>query len=128
VPWPVYSERFFHRQDSTAWWYWTVPAGHRVVISSLTAVGDGVNTTYFFVTINAASLFWFPVQVAESSRVITTRQVAYAGEQLGFTMSRSKASLAVSGYLFAQPSGATADAPELVEGDPPGWYADLELD
>lgn len=121
---PVYSVRFFLKTNTTSWWYWTVPAGRRAVITDAALVGDGVANSDFYATIGGVYVVFVVVPGSNPSYFFRTRQVAYAGEILGVKMGRSNCHFALSGYLFADDAITQKEAAAWVPGEPPeGWEA-----
>lgn len=108
----VYSVRFLQVHAPDGWHVYTVPAGFRAVVRSITCVVYGTGTPVYQVYV--ATTYILNVSVpANDTRVFDMRQVVYAGEALGASVTLATAHLSVTGYLFADPAGGKAPAVEI---------------
>jgi len=114
----AYTQRFMLFFGGTGAITYTVPAGHRIVVRSMTVFNGGATGT------NAA--LWIQGQVVAGLTPGSNRgaelalyAVAYAGEALGVTYDSAAHSGQVTGYIFQDPTGPIgraqlADAPALL--------------
>jgi hypothetical protein len=116
---PVYSERLFLKTNTTAWNYWTVPAGFRAVITDAALVGNGTSNCDFYGTIGGVYVLFVVVPGTNPSYFFKTRQVAYAGETIGVKMGVTNCHMAVSGYVFRDVTLLKSGPFEWTEGPPP---------
>jgi hypothetical protein len=130
MPWPVYSEQLFARQNSTAWAYVTVPAGQRWIVTCATVKGVSAIVTGVQIALAGIVLMWLPIQATEYGRVTNLRSVLYAGQQLGAVMSHDGMGVGIAGYAFGSVGRSIREVPPAEEGPPPpGWtgWGDLPL-
>lgn len=123
---PVYSERFL-RHSAGASGIYTVPAGKRVIVQSVSAVTDpaasGLKAWQLDVGVFATAAFSFPVNVGGHTEEL--RVVVYAGEAIKLWTYGSSISATVCGYLFDDPTRALADdVDELQDGPGAPFWAD----
>lgn len=104
----AYTERFLHVGPLAGTTYFTVPVGHRAVVRSLAARNDA--STAGNVVLIVAEFVIYQVAIpaaAGSSATYETRQVAYATERVGLSISGS-VQVMLSGYLFEDSVGKPA--------------------
>jgi len=116
MSWPAYSERFLHH-SAEGWWYYEVPANKRLILTHIDVANATNVVAGFRVVVGPIIVAWIVDLAAYTSRTVTTRQVAYQGEELGlFIAGGTHASL--SGYLLDDNSGRTG--PPLAPTNKPG--------
>jgi hypothetical protein len=123
VAFPLYSVRFLAFATKNLWYYYTVPAGHRIIVRSITLTGNPTVATGFWATLAGVNLFIVTLPASERSRTYEMRQVGYAGEALGGSLYEDASSMIVSGYLLRESALGQSAAPEL-ETEPaatPEW-------
>lgn len=106
MPWPTYSERFFHHQ-AAGYWYWTVPDGMRAIVQCYTAVNETRQDTYTWLKIGPIEAAFMFLPVAVYTKTENMRQVAYQGEELTLHIGYQGTHVTISGYLLADTSGNT---------------------
>jgi hypothetical protein len=106
VPWPVYSERFLHHQGAGTW-IWTVPAGHRAVVTNIDIVNYADVGAVCSIAIGPILAEYVVFQAANPVIHRVLRTVAYQGEEVKLTLTQTGVHTSVGGYLFADATGAT---------------------
>ena len=108
--WPVYSERFVKlaAQGSVAY---TVPAGHRAVVTCITAANWSGTTRGGQVLAGGATVWRVSMPGTLLSLVEEMRVVVYAGEQVVAANDGADLYVTVSGYLFQDVTGRSAPPP-----------------
>jgi hypothetical protein len=110
MAWPVYTETFIRHAAWGSTGKWTVPAGHRAVITSITAMSY---TTGGDVWAGVSDVpFWYAVLQAKSSAVVGCRVVAYSGQTVEGYVQASGQRVTISGYLFREGALARGRRPE----------------
>lgn len=101
----AYTERILAPPASSGTTYATVPAGYRIVVKSLAARNDQsqVGNIVLLVADHLVYQVTIPAS-AGSSITYETRQVAYAGERIGLSIS-GFVSCMLSGYVFQDTVG-----------------------
>lgn len=120
-PW---SERFLLMTVPATWVSYTVPAGYRAVVRSITCVSAGTGA---LVQVAAAggNLLYHVFQAGETTRNYDLRAVLYQHEAIMAYVSPLNTHAYISGYLFEDASGLTSapgdvdlvadeDAPEIL--------------
>lgn len=118
--WPVYTERFLAVSGQGVWGYYTVPSGHRAVITSLVFSNSGTTAGYSTVTVAGVVLYRSDLATTASSAV-QLRAAIYQTEQIGGFTSNSNMRLVASGYLFRLAPGTMEELQDVQKGlEPPG--------
>ncbi len=114
---PTYSERFTHGNVAATVTY-TVPAGYRAVVRSVSGVNARNDATGYVVVMVGGIRCVQRYPAVGESLALEMRQVCYAGETITQITSLTNIDVAVSGYLLKDPSGAKG---------PPGGMTVREL-
>jgi hypothetical protein len=103
----VYSTRFIASNTIGGTTNYTVPAGYRAVVRSITAVNNGSHETYAFVTIAGIGVaLWLDDTIASQGfSYWNGRHVINTGEELSTSNGATDGGVAVmvSGYLLELP-------------------------
>lgn len=102
MPGPSFTERFVATQ-ATGWTYWTVPAAKRAVVRSVDVCNFDAASWAALITLNGVPFVNTKVPGAGGRINYDGRQVLYHGEVLGVYLEHGNMSIAVTGYLFADP-------------------------
>jgi hypothetical protein len=94
---------------------YVVPAGYRAVVRSIIASTNATGASNAWVYLGATVIAAFSIPAPNVHQTLDLRQVAYAGEQLGFVTGGASVFLAVSGYLLRDPTGAQAPPLEAMD-------------
>jgi hypothetical protein len=126
MPWPVYTHRFLVVNIPAAWSYWTVPAGMRAVVKSVTIVNGGTSSTDGAQLRVGSTFLALHNPAAKTTAVLAMTQVAYGGEVLSGWVTGPSTFMSVSGFLFEDPAAAVSapgDAGVIrrPENKPAGW-------
>lgn len=111
MPTGVYSERFLVQNAPLAWKNYRIPSGHRAIVKSVTVSSDAAagGPVHLYLAGYPLIIASAPVGIASLSYAIYG--VAYAGDLLSIYIEPARTYAQVSGYLFVDPSGATAPPP-----------------
>jgi len=112
MAWPIYTETF-QRVTAQGTWLWTVPAGHRAVVKSITVMALGAPPSNTWVIVGGVYVAYFTFQAAGVSRAQDLLAVAYAGQKTEILIGTAGTHVTLSGYLFSDSSGRTGPAGEL---------------
>jgi len=129
VSWPVYSTRFIRTSVATTWMTYTVPAGKRAVVKSISASNSTAAAGTAYVNVAGTAVMNVALQAKIYSEALAMAHVAYAGETISGYLSGPNMSLVVSGYLLDDPGGMLREHREAVQEDPqpPPPAGELEL-
>lgn len=112
MPWPVYTETFARSSSASGTWSsYTVPAGRRAVVKSVSGVNVSSGVARLFARVAGFYVVQRALQ-AGTDYVWNGTIVAYAGQAIEVTSQDFTAHAAISGYLFAEA------ARELITGEP----------
>jgi hypothetical protein len=103
----VYSERLLTAQGTSGWHQWRVPAGRRVIVTDIAVVNSPGLESVCQVALAGVAVADFRFLVKEYSVHLGLRQVIYQGEVAMIYLSDPEMAASMSGYLFADDSGAT---------------------
>jgi hypothetical protein len=114
VPWPVYSERFIGISNSTGWWSFTVPAGRRAIIKSVTVVSVATTAALVDLSADVFRVYRRTFPAGEASVYFETMVVLYQGEQMWLNVNALGVSVTVNGWLLNATSSPVDDVPDAV--------------
>jgi hypothetical protein len=117
----VYTYRFIFTSNSGQWVYWTVPAGYRAVLRSLSLVNTDASTRRCIVSVAGKYIYFSDVQAAGTTRSVDLRMAVYQGEQMGAYTESAAMPVQLTGYLFRD-DGSGYALEEAVVGDPPPQF------
>lgn len=106
----VYSERFLLTSTFGAWIYYTVPAGRRAVLRSVSITTAAPVGAIAAVALKGFNVVLRQFQATNVTENYDMRHVAYGGETMGAYASAKDVVVAMSGYLFVD-TGARAEHP-----------------
>jgi hypothetical protein len=112
VPWPVYTETFIRRSNPPGWYAFEVPAGERAIVKSVQACQTTTTAGDVACKVNGIFICYFTLPATFGQLVQPVLAVARAGWLVEAYVPVSGIHVVVSGYLFADPQGASEDAPE----------------
>jgi hypothetical protein len=115
----VYSERFIQTNLTNTHVIFTVPAGKRAVIRTMTATNLATAVGQVTVWINGVILWNSLLQVADRTKIAELRGVAYAGEEINMLLEGASMIGQIHGYLFDDQAGAAVTAGDVRED--PFW-------
>jgi hypothetical protein len=115
----LYSTQFCKIAGPSTSVAYIVPAGYRAVVRSIVASTNQSGASNAWVYLSATLIAAFSIPAPNVHQVLDLRQVAYAGEQLGFVTGGAGVFLAVSGYLLRDPTGAQAPPLEAMDTPAP---------
>lgn len=120
----IYTERFLFAAGGSGAVGWTVPGGHRAIITSVVGLNGGGPGGFVMLSVAGTAVWIHTFQVTNSAVAEAMRVPAYAGEVIGGYSSQLYMTLTVSGYLFrdlaaglAIPKAEPVDLAELVGDD-----------
>lgn len=108
MPQGLYSERFFIAFGTELFTRYTVAAGKRAVIKSLTYGKDSNASGYFWLFVESLGVLYKELPAAAVGDAVNLTTVVYAGETMEVYTSYVGLKVAVSGYLFDDFEGAGA--------------------
>lgn len=114
--WPIYSERFLLIGLGVEDLIYTVPAGHRAVVRSITASSWTTTAALVQVMVGGSPIALFHLQAQWESHALAVHVPLYAGESLRLVASVADIYASASGYLFADSSGRSAALGDVAEG------------
>ena len=117
MAWPVYSERFFKRQDTVGFTHYQVPTGRTAIIRNVVACNVSGAARALQVTLAGASLVYLPNLAASQTVSLDLYQVAYADDTMSVYTSDTGLAVCISGYLLTGTNATTK----------PGDLGELEL-
>lgn len=100
----VYTTRFFAFGGATTTRSYTVPAGKRAVVKSISAVNNLGSSASAALQVGGVYAWYVTLPAATSSTSFETRQVAYAGETILCTTTGQDTRVHVAGFLFDDPA------------------------
>lgn len=104
----IYSERFLIATGFETYSAWWCPSGKRAVIRSVLAGNGQAIASYAWLLVENNALAFINFQAIRGYDVLDTRVVMYGNEKLEVYTSQGHLSVAVSGYLFDDSTGAAA--------------------
>jgi hypothetical protein len=121
VPFPVYTTRFLQVSGTIATIAYTVPAGYRAVVRSVSAVNYSGGANTYAVSLNGLALMYASLPGPQSEAQRDLRQAAYPGEQISVVLGHTAMAITVTGYLFQNVGAVRRGPPEVSEVEPPQW-------
>lgn len=115
----LYSTQFCKLAGAGQSLAYIVPAGYRAVVRSIVTSTNQAGASNAWVYLGATLIAAFSIPAPNVHQALDLRQVAYAGEQLGFVTGGAGVFLAVSGYLLRDPTGAQAPPLEAMDTPAP---------
>ena len=123
MAWPVYSTRFCLNSQSGGVTY-TVPAGQRAVVKSVSAFNTGATTLTVYLNVAGPTVWAADVPAQKGAALGGLLLVAYAGESVVLINQGPDLRSIVCGFLFESPAlrrldeGQVAQEPYGGEGEP----------
>ena len=115
MPATAYTTRFVLGFGADTWRYYTTPAGHRAVITSVVVTNSGSTAGYVSVLV-AEVVLWRTDQASVASQATSMRAVCYAGERIAVYTSYANMRCQVTGYLFDDSSSGLLELQDAQEG------------
>lgn len=114
MSWPVYSETFIRHFNVMGYSRYTVPAGHRAILTEIALTNAYGTTNDVQVEVGPILYFERKFLATERSSIVACRTVLYGGESLSVYHDHAGTGSVLSGYLFLDPAGRTGPDREAV--------------
>ena len=112
MAWPVYSERFFKRQDTVGFTHYQVPVGKTAIIRNVVACNVSSASRAVQITLAGASLIYLPSLAASQTVSLDLYQVAYAEDTISVYTSDTGCAVCMSGYLLTGTNATNKPGPD----------------
>ena len=113
MSWPIYSVRFMNAAGAGVETTFTVPVGKRAVVRHLVARNDGGTGARIWLKVGALYVYLHDFPATVSSITVPMMVVAYGGEKIVLYTVTDRVAGSLSGFLFDDLTGASADDAEL---------------